>query len=65
MKDTLINKLNINQPITITKKMVVLICGVFVILFILIAIALHLSLLNIDKTSNNYKELEDKIVTIP
>ncbi|OCG71947.1 hypothetical protein A9G43_04135 [Gilliamella sp. Occ3-1] len=63
MKDTLINKLNINQPITITKKMVVLICGVFVILFILIAIALHLSLLNIDKTSNNYKELEDKINT--
>lgn len=61
MKDTLINKLNINQPITITNKMVILIFGVFVVLFILVAIALHLSLLNIDKTSNNYKELEDKI----
>ncbi|MCO6550684.1 MULTISPECIES: hypothetical protein [unclassified Gilliamella] len=63
MKDTLINKLNINQPIAITKKMVVLICGVFVILFILVAIALHLSLLNMNQASNNYKELEDKINT--
>lgn len=63
MKDTLINKININQPINITKKMVILICGVFVILFILITITLHLSLLNMDKTSNNYKELENKINT--
>ncbi|NUF49566.1 hypothetical protein [Gilliamella sp. ESL0250] len=63
MKDTLI-KLNINEPVTITKKMIILICGVFAILFTLIVITLLLSLNNFDKhqlISNSYNELLDKV----
>ncbi|MCX8578715.1 hypothetical protein J3U21_04545 [Gilliamella sp. B2776] len=66
MKDTLVNKLNINGPVTITKKMVIMICGVFAIFFTLIAITLFLSLNNYDNyqlISNSYNELLEKVNT--